>query len=308
IHNVPHSILLILTPISSRICSKVSFLIYDIISRGSFPTYNSLNEKRNSTGNEASEMSSERAFSSNWTSQYNNKFTKEPARSNSMITNRDLARSAELKRLSSMSGKKDLSDLQIPTITENAEDVTGLKGRIRLQRTGERQNSRNWADQQRKNIQAYEYLCHIGEAKEWIESCVGEEIDPVIMLEESLRNGIALAKLARSFEPSVVKRIFESPKLQFRHSDNINYFFAAIKKVKLPNIFWFELTDLYEKKNIPKVIYCIHALSHLLSRRGLTTRIKNLVGKLEFTDEQLHMTQKGLDASGVTMPSFANVG
>ena len=24
--------------------------------------------------------------------------------------------------------------------------------------------------------------------------------------------------------------------------------------------FIFELTDLYEKKNIPKVIYCIHAL------------------------------------------------
>lgn len=30
----------------------------------------------------------------------------------------------------------------------------------------ERKNSRNWMDQQRKNLQAYEYLCHIGEAKE----------------------------------------------------------------------------------------------------------------------------------------------
>ncbi|CAG8437380.1 10108_t:CDS:10 [Acaulospora colombiana] len=189
-------------------------------------------------------MGSERPFtSSNWTPQFGNKFTREPTRSSSMIVNRDLTRSAELKRLSSMSGKKDFSDLQIPTITENAEDVTGLKGRIRLQKTGERQNSRNWADQQRKNIQAYEYLCHIGEAKEWIEACINEEIDPIIILEESLRNGIVLAKLARSFEPSVVKRIFE-----------------------------------------------------------------NLVGKLEFTDEQLHKTQKGLDASGIIMPSFANVG
>ena|SRR6266516_3670258 len=32
---------------------------------------------------------------------------------------------AELRRLSTLSGKKDLSDLSIPTITENAEDVAG---------------------------------------------------------------------------------------------------------------------------------------------------------------------------------------
>nr|CAG8474586.1 11600_t:CDS:10 [Entrophospora candida] len=215
---------------------------------------------------------------------------------------------AELRRLSTLSSKKDLSNLQIPTITENAEDVAGLRGRIRLQKTEGKRSSRNWMDQQRKNLQAYEYLCHIGEAKEWIEACIAEEIDPIVLLEESLRNGIVLAKLAKSFEPSVVRKIFMAQKLQFRHSDNINYFFAAIKKIRLPLIFWFELTDLYEKKNIPKVIYCIHALSHLMSRRGLTPRIKNLVGKLEFTDEQLHHTQRGLDALGVAMPSFANVG
>ncbi|CAI2167555.1 2722_t:CDS:10 [Funneliformis geosporum] len=252
--------------------------------------------------------------SSNGTPQYTNKFVREPTREHSgagsINVPRDASRSAvaEIRRLSSMSGKKDLSDLQIPTITENAEDVTGLKGRIRLQKTDERKNSRNWMDQQRKNLQAYEYLCHIGEAKEWIEACIAEETDPIVLLEESLRNGILLAKLAKSFEPSVVRKIFMSPKLQFRHSDNINFFFLAIRKVGLPNIFWFELTDLYEKKNIPKVIYCIHALSHLLSRRGLTPRIRNLVGKLEFTDEQIHMTQRGLAASGIVMPSFANVG
>ncbi|CAG8697404.1 12716_t:CDS:10 [Gigaspora margarita] len=148
---------------------------------------------------------------------FTNSLMMEPSKKLNGITSivRDPSRSAvaELRRLSSMSVKKDLSDLQIPTITENAEDVTGLKGRIRLQKTDERRNSRNWADQQRKNLQAYEYLCHIGEAKD-----------------------------------------------------------------------------------------------HLLSRRGLTGRIKNLVGKLEFTDEQLHLTQRGLDASGVIMPSFANVG
>ncbi|KAG9292036.1 hypothetical protein G9A89_017935 [Geosiphon pyriformis] len=223
---------------------------------------------------------------------------------------RDLSKSAvpELRRLSTLSGREGLSDLTIPTITENAEDVTGLRGRIRLQKDSSRRNFRNWMDHQRKNIQAYEYLCHIGEAKEWIEACIAEEIDPIAELEESLRNGIVLAKLAKSFDPSVVRRIFTASTLQFRHSDNINFFFMAIRRVGLPDIFWFELTDLYEKKNIPRVIYCIHALSHLLSRRGLTPRIRNLLGKLEFTEEQLSVTQRGLDTSGVVMPSFANVG
>jgi hypothetical protein len=98
-----------------------------------------------------------------------------------------------------------------------------------------------------------------------------------------MRNGIVLAKLARFFQPQAVKRIFEdTSKLQFRHSDNINFFFAALKGVQLPEVFFFELIDLYDKKNIPKVIYCIHALSHLLYKRGLAPRITDLLGKLQF--------------------------
>lgn len=53
--------------------------------------------------------------------------------------------------------------------------------------------------------------------------------------------------------------------------------FTAVQHVGLPDVnslyvrmfdlltetklFIFELTDLYDKKNIPKVIYCIHALA-----------------------------------------------
>lgn len=120
-------------------------------------------------------------------------------------------------------------------------------------------------------------VCH-----RWIEDCLQVEIDPVIKLEESMRNGIVLAKLADWIAPGIVRKIFQvrfkmiqylviiqishtcvqDTKLQFRHSDNINYFFDALKIARLPQIFWFELTDLYEKKNIPKVIYCIHALRY----------------------------------------------
>lgn len=48
--------------------------------------------------------------------------------------------------------------------------------------------------------------------------------------------------------------------------------------------------------------------SHILARQGRAIKVNNLVGKLEFTDDQLQQTQRGLDAAGVAMPSFGGVG
>ncbi|KAL4081851.1 hypothetical protein V8B97DRAFT_1925744 [Scleroderma yunnanense] len=201
------------------------------------------------------------------------------------------------------------------------DDVAGIPGRLRLSRdklpsapASPMPSSRLirglWADTQRHLLQAYEYLCHVGEAQQWIEGCLDEELEfGVVEMEERLRNGVVLAKLSRAFQGDrVVRRIYEAPKLDFRHSDNINYFFAFVREVGLPECFIFELTDLYEKKNLPKVIYCIHALSHLLARRGLAQHIGNLVGQLQFSDDQLQKTQKGLNDAGITMPNFGDVG
>ena len=70
----------------------------------------------------------------------------------------------------------------------------------------------------------------------WMESCLGEEIPPIVQLEECLRNGVILARLARVFEPDLVPRIFEAEKLQFRHSDNINRFFRFVERCGLPDV------------------------------------------------------------------------
>ncbi|KTW26770.1 hypothetical protein T552_02771 [Pneumocystis carinii B80] len=218
-----------------------------------------------------------------------------------------------LRTLCKLTQMNNCEGISIPGVTKGAEDVAGMHGRIRLQKGSGSGNrvfswSKTWMDKQRANIQAYEYLCHIGEAKEWIELCIGEEIPAILELEESLRDGVILAKLSRVFFPELVPKIFEATKLQFRHSDNINRFFQFIERINLPDIFRFELTDLYEKKNIPKVIYCIHALSFMLSHIGLAASMNNLVGKLEFTDEQIKNTQRDLDIAGVSLPNFKNIG
>ena len=69
-----------------------------------------------------------------------------------------------------------------------------------------------------------------------MESCLQEEIPPIVQLEECLRNGVILARLARVFEPDLVPRIFEAEKLQFRHSDNINRFFRFVALCGLPDV------------------------------------------------------------------------
>ncbi|KAJ4862383.1 GTPase-activator protein for ras-like GTPase domain-containing protein [Trichoderma breve] len=245
-----------------------------------------------------------------------------PARPNSIahIARPDLERlgrssTSQLRTLSQLAKSEDAEDFKI---NSPAQEVVGLRGRRRLQRTDKTAGraktnygweGRNWMDKQRRFLQAYEYLCHIGEAKEWIEDVIQQTLPPIVELEEALRDGVTLAEVVESLNPERRFRIFRNPKLQFRHSDNIAIFFRYLDEVELPDLFRFELIDLYEKKNIPKVIYCIHALSWLLFRKGIVDfRIGNLIGQLEFEHHELEAMQKGLDMLGVNMPSFGNMG
>ena len=211
------------------------------------------------------------------------------------------------------------------TIRSPDQEVVGMHGRRKLQRSGASRGDnkavsrnrgtsgygwdRNWMEKQRQFLQAYEYLCHIGEAKAWIEDILQREIPPIVQLEEALRNGVTLAEIVEALYPERRIRIFRNPKLQFRHSDNIAVFFRFLEEIALPELFRFELIDLYEKKNIPKVIYCIHAVSWLLFRKGIVDfRIGNLIGQLRFEDHDLEAMQKTLDKANVSMPSFGNMG
>ncbi|KAJ2908165.1 iqgap- protein, partial [Coemansia aciculifera] len=215
--------------------------------------------------------------------------------------------------------------------------VTGMKGRHRLQREPSsaaasssaisapmaRFQAGNWCDLERQNLAAYEYLCHVCEAKEWMEACIAEELPGIATIEDSLRDGVALAKLAQKFCPEAVGKIYQSPatatadsglissgvrrRFVFKYTDNINFFLRAIRQVRLPRLFHFELTDLYDRKNMPRVIYCLHALSHFLLKMGIAPEMQDLVGRLEFSDAQLAQTQAELDTLGVNVPSFHRI-
>ncbi|XP_048381646.1 ras GTPase-activating-like protein IQGAP3 isoform X2 [Stegostoma tigrinum] len=172
-------------------------------------------------------------------------------------------------------------------------------------------------DERRRQNIAYEYLCHLEEAKRWMEACLGEEIPPTTDLEESLRNGVILAKLGHRFAPEVVpkRKIYDPEQLRykamglnFRHTDNINCWLNALAKIALPSIFYPETTDIYDKKNIPRVIYCIHAFSLYLFKLGLAPQIQDLYGKVNFTEEEINNVKTELEKYGIQMPSFSKIG
>ncbi|XDV39519.1 hypothetical protein PO909_008752 [Leuciscus waleckii] len=172
-------------------------------------------------------------------------------------------------------------------------------------------------DEQRIQNVAYQYLCRLEEAKRWMEACLKELLPSPTELEEALRNGVYLAKLGHCFAPGVVplKKIYDLDQerykangLQFRHTDNINHWRNAMMEVGLPTMFHPETTDVYDKKNMPRAVYCIHALSLFLFRLGLAPQIHDLCGKVKFTEEEINNMKLELDKYGIQMPAFSKIG
>ncbi|NXJ11878.1 IQGA2 protein, partial [Odontophorus gujanensis] len=151
----------------------------------------------------------------------------------------------------------------------------------------------------------------------WMEICLEEELPPTTELEEGLRNGVYLAKLAKFFAPNLVsdKKIYDVKQerykrsgLHFRHTDNTVQWLRAMESIGLPKIFYPETTDVYDRKNIPRMIYCIHALSLYLFKLGLAPQIQDLLGKVDFTEEEISNMRKELEKYGIQMPSFSKIG
>ncbi|KAG7271758.1 hypothetical protein CRUP_032661 [Coryphaenoides rupestris] len=127
-----------------------------------------------------------------------------------------------------------------------------------------------------------------------MEACLDEELPPTTELEEGLRNGVYLAKLGNFFAPHTVslKKIYDREQtrykatgLHFRHTDNVIQWLNAMTEKGLPKIFYPETTDIYDRKNMPRCIYCIHAL-----------RSRTCMEKL--------ISQK----YGIQMPAFSKIG
>ncbi|AGO13014.1 AaceriAFL150Cp [[Ashbya] aceris (nom. inval.)] len=143
----------------------------------------------------------------------------------------------------------------------------------------------------RETLRYYEFLCRVGEAKRWVEDVIGETIPGELELAagNSMRDGYFLAKVTQTIKPDLAPTIVPPGRLQFKHTQNINAFFSLMDLVGVPDLFRFELTDLYEKKDVPKVFETLHAVANILNSRfpGEIPEIHNLSGVLEFSPQEL---------------------
>ena len=87
-------------------------------------------------------------------------------------------------------------DSPLPPVSQervaHSDDVAGVPGRsVRLSRDKTAKSTHAsplrltrglWADTQRHLLQAYEYLCQVGKAQQWIEGCLGQELGFGVLL------------------------------------------------------------------------------------------------------------------------------
>eukprot|EP00124_Ichthyophonus_hoferi_P000274 Ihof_evm30s9 gene=Ihof_evmTU30s9 len=213
--------------------------------------------------------------------------------------------------------KEKNNQIALPHVTADIIDQEQARNRLKRDATLGADDTGSWMDKERRNVIAYEYLCHLEETKKWLEKCTQEELPATVDLEDTLTNGVVLAKLAKFFNKSDTMKkkkiydptmsVFNESGLKFRHTDNINHWFFAMEEIGLPTVFIPTTTDLYNKKNLPRVIYCIHALSHFLHKKGICERIEDLVGKVQFTEAEISTMQSALQQYGVAMPHFGKI-
>lgn len=156
-----------------------------------------------------------------------------------------------------------------------------------------------------KDSPGYEYLCRIEAIKLWLGQVLLEDVGKsAVELISYIRNGIFLAKLANVILPTQRQVFTNDSKLQFKHTENINRFFQLLDHLNMPDLFRFELTDLYDAKNVPKVWFCLHALSYILNKQDSSyPKIENLVGKIDFNDDDIRAANRALVSA--PLPNFS---
>lgn len=153
---------------------------------------------------------------------------------------------------------------------------------------------KNWLDTDRDNLKLAAFVCRMVEIKHWIEDLLKINIElndsNIDQFSDYLTNGILLAQIAQYFDPKNVSKVYTGFKStsnddkinykmttkQFKFTENIVKFLDFLRRVKLPSLFVFETNDLYEKKDIPKVIACLHALSCLMAMLGKAQPVNKL--------------------------------
>ncbi|CAF3353350.1 unnamed protein product [Rotaria socialis] len=146
------------------------------------------------------------------------------------------------------------------------------------------------------------------QAQAWIELVIAEKF-PNCSYEDALRNGIILCKLMNKLQPNAIPK-FTTTIGGFRSRENICFFQNAARAYGLRDLDLFQTVDLFEKRNIAQVTYCIIALARQAQKKSFNGPILR-TSTAEFcpcdvTEEQLFVRKSLTGFLDEGLIKFAN--
>jgi len=169
--------------------------------------------------------------------------------------------------------------------------------------SGTRPESADTMDSKRVATTIQDFLLKLDQAREWVCDITGESCD-ISKFKEELPKAEMLAKIVQVLDKTFTKKIHISAVKEYKHIDNIMFFLSWLKRIKLRKHFFFETVDLYDSKNIPKVIFCLHGLACFLNKRGYSRGIV-VRNDVVFTNQETSLFED--DVKNIAMQKFEDI-
>jgi hypothetical protein len=102
--------------------------------------------------------------------------------------------------------------------------------------------------------------------RRWLEQILVEDLNPAggaadggkqITIWDNLKDGVLLCRVMLTLKPNSVPKIHEE-KAVFRRKENLFFFLEALDEHDFPAKKKFTVADLYEEKNLIKVLYVLY--------------------------------------------------
>eukprot|EP01112_Ceratiomyxa_fruticulosa_P004789 TRINITY_DN1533_c0_g1_i5.p1 TRINITY_DN1533_c0_g1~~TRINITY_DN1533_c0_g1_i5.p1 ORF type:complete len:730 (+),score=159.63 TRINITY_DN1533_c0_g1_i5:296-2485(+) len=120
------------------------------------------------------------------------------------------------------------------------------------------------------DFQQFEMKNKEAEARDWIERVIGESLPTDF--HEALHDGVALCKLVNVMFPGAITRYNKPSSYAFKLIENISMFLAVAQKMGVTDGDLFQATDLFENKNMPKVIKCLQSMARVAAEKGFAIK------------------------------------
>ncbi|KAJ2358534.1 Protein kinase of the Mitotic Exit Network [Coemansia sp. RSA 2618] len=137
-------------------------------------------------------------------------------------------------------------------------------------------------------------------AARFIATVLGEQLD-ACTLRETLRDGVVLCRLINALRPGAVKRI-NTKRLPFTQMENISNFLSAAQSLGLDSSDLFQTVDLYEGKNMPRVVMTLLAIARVVARIPLNSHRKPSDAQRTLGDGWNSTTLTGHDGMPLVTP------